>query len=306
MDVLPMLDITLQQIVAFLTVAEYLSFTEAAKVMYISQPALSKIISRLEKVSKLTLFNRKSHGVELTKEGEYLREEISPLYNKMLKAFKDAQLMSAPPKKVLHIASHTSHTSLYTSERPVNVYDRTVEAYRGRYPEVAVIEELFEFKELRNALLTGQVDLIHTVSFVVENLKEVSYKKVETHDLYIMMSSKHRLAACESLPLRELDKEVFYFVSPSYTEHNEYERCAQLGFTPKQILHMPNFPSLVLAVKQGKGLALLGYSNEDWFEKDLKFYQMPPLPDPPYMIIAWRTNDVSKEARDFVNMIPEV
>jgi hypothetical protein len=42
------------------------------------------------------------------------------------------------------------------------------------------------------------------------------------------------------------------------------------------------------------------------FEKDLKFYQMPPLPDPPYMVIAWRTNDVSKEARNFVNMIPEV
>ncbi len=103
-----------------------------------------------------------------------------------------------------------------------------------------------------------------------------------------------------------MDREVKNFESPSNTSTTNLSDAPSSCLRAKQILHMPNFPSLVLAVKQGKGLALLGYCNEDWFEKDLKFYQMPPLPDPPYMVIAWRTNDVSKEARNFVNMIPEV
>ena len=296
-----MLDITLQQIVAFLTVAEHLSFTEAAKVMYISQPALSKIISRLEKVSRLTLFVRKSHGVELTKEGEFLRSELYPLYNKILKAFKDAQLMSAPPKKVLHIASHTSY---FTSERLYGVYRQAVSAYKNKYPDVAVIEELFEFKELRNALLTGQVDIIHTTDFVVENLKDISYKKLEKQKFYIMMSSHHALAASDTLQFEELNKEIFYFVSPSYTEHNEFERCAQIGFTPRQILHLPNFPSVLHAVKQGLGMALLTYGEQETWENDLRFFPVAPLPDPPYSVIAWRTNDTTPETTNFINILP--
>ena len=298
-----MLDITLQQIVAFLTVAEYLSFTEAAKIMYISQPALSKIISRLEKVSKLTLFIRKSHGVELTKEGEFLRGELDPLYNKLLKAFKDAQLISSPPQRILHLASHTS---FYALERPDGEYKGLVELYRNTYPDVAVIEELYEFKDLRNALLTGQADIIYTVNFVVDQLKEVSYKKLDKQNFYIVMSKKHPLASCDTLPLSELSNEVFYFVSPSYTEHNEYERCVQIGFSPKQILHLPNFPSVVLAVKKGKGMALLTYSEQDTAENDLKYFPAPPLPDPPYMVMAWRTTDISKQAQAFVDLIPDI
>lgn len=303
MEVVPMLDITLQQIVAFLTVAEYLSFTEAAKVMYISQPALSKIISRLERVSALTLFVRKSHGVELTREGEYLRGELDPLYNKILKAFKDAQLMSSPPKKLLHIASHTSS---YTAESLHGEYRRLIDEYKNKYPAVAVVEELFEFKELRNALLTGQADLIHTTDFVVDELKEISYKKLEKMNFYIVMSGAHPLASSETLPLEKLGNETFYFVSPSYTEHTEFERCVQIGFTPKQILHLPNFPSVIHAVRQGKGMALLTFSDEDSLDKDLKFFLAPPLPDPPYMVIAWRTNDVPKEAVDFIDLIPTI
>ena len=298
-----MLDITLQQIVAFLTVAEYLSFTEAAKVMYISQPALSKIISRLEKVSRLTLFVRKSHGVELTKEGEFLRNELYPLYNKILKAFKDAQIISAPPKMLLHIASHTS---FYASGRLSGAYRHAVETYKRTYPDVAVVEELFEFKELRNALLTGQADLIHTADFVVDKLKDISYKKIEKQNFYIVMSSSHPLAGREELSLEALSDEVFYFVSPSYTEHNELDRCVQIGFTPRQILHLPNFPSVVLAVKQGKGMALITYSEQESTEADLTFFPAPPQPDTPYSVIAWRTSDVSKEAMDFVELLPSV
>ncbi len=298
-----MLDITLQQIVAFLTVAEYLSFTEAAKVMYISQPALSKIISRLEKVSRLTLFVRKSHGVELTREGEFLRSELYPLYNKILKAFKDAQIISAPPKMLLHIASHTS---FYTSGRSSSAYRQAVETYKRAYPDVAVVEELFEFKELRNALLTGQADLIHTADFVVDRLKDVSYKRFEKQEFYIVMSSSHPLAASETLPISELNGEVFYFVSPSYTEHNELDRCLQIGFTPRQILHLPNFPSVILAVKQGKGMALITYREKEVTEADLAFFPAPLQPDAPYSVIAWRTSDVSKEALDFIELIPSV
>lgn len=56
----------------FNCVAETGNISQAAKLLYISQPAVSKSITQLEESMKLTLFIRSSRGVKLTEEGEIL------------------------------------------------------------------------------------------------------------------------------------------------------------------------------------------------------------------------------------------
>ena len=60
----------------FYTVAECKNISAAAKALYISQPAISKAISKLESNLDTTLFIRNSRGVTLTQEGEYLYEQV--------------------------------------------------------------------------------------------------------------------------------------------------------------------------------------------------------------------------------------
>lgn len=60
---------TIQQLRYMITVAETGSITEAAKVLYISQPSLSEAIKEVEKQAKVTIFNRCRAGVALTTEG---------------------------------------------------------------------------------------------------------------------------------------------------------------------------------------------------------------------------------------------
>ena len=40
--------------------------------------------------------------------------------------------------------------------------------------------------------------------------------------------------------------------------------------------------------------------------RDIKYFLIPNVPDPPFSGIAWRTNDISKETRDFIDMLPDV
>ncbi len=54
----------------FLTVAQTLSFTETAKVMYMTQQSVSKYIAKLEEDLGFQLFIRSHHYVMLTKAGE--------------------------------------------------------------------------------------------------------------------------------------------------------------------------------------------------------------------------------------------
>jgi len=57
---------------SFLVVAEELSFTKAAERLYLTQPALSRRIAKLEQELDVSLFARWGRGVSLTARGAIL------------------------------------------------------------------------------------------------------------------------------------------------------------------------------------------------------------------------------------------
>ena len=60
----------------FVTVARCRNISGAARALYISQPAISKAILRLEQNLNTTLFLRSSRGVKLTEAGEILYRQV--------------------------------------------------------------------------------------------------------------------------------------------------------------------------------------------------------------------------------------
>lgn len=65
----------------FYIVAKNQNISKAANELYISQPAISKAITKLEQNLKTTLFTRNSRGVKLTYEGGLLFEECKIAFN---------------------------------------------------------------------------------------------------------------------------------------------------------------------------------------------------------------------------------
>ncbi|MER0236748.1 hydrogen peroxide-inducible genes activator [Fulvimarina sp. MAC8] len=68
--------LTLRQIRYFETLARTLHFGRAAKILHISQPALSAQIAQMEAFFGTTLFSRMSGGVALTADGELVGERV--------------------------------------------------------------------------------------------------------------------------------------------------------------------------------------------------------------------------------------
>lgn len=64
----------------FYTVAKCRNISGAARELYISQPAISKAISRLEQNLDTTLFLRSSRGVKLTEPGEILYRQVESAF----------------------------------------------------------------------------------------------------------------------------------------------------------------------------------------------------------------------------------
>ena len=78
--------ITLGQIRAFVTVASTNSFTRAAEVLALSQPALTNRIRQFEEALGLRLFDRNTRSVELTHVGR----ELLPIFLRTITEFEGA------------------------------------------------------------------------------------------------------------------------------------------------------------------------------------------------------------------------
>ncbi len=88
----------LSQYKIFYEVAKAGNISKAAKELYISQPAISKAISKLEDSIGIPLFTRSSRGVQLTAEGQ-------ETFQKLPRNSISASLPSAKPSASWKTAS---------------------------------------------------------------------------------------------------------------------------------------------------------------------------------------------------------
>lgn len=79
------MDQNLSQYRIFYAVAKAGNISRAAKELYISQPAISKSISKLEDSLNTVLFTRNSRGVQLTEEGQVLFEHTRGAFAELAK-----------------------------------------------------------------------------------------------------------------------------------------------------------------------------------------------------------------------------
>ena len=68
---------------AFATVGALGSFAAAAKALHLSQPALSRRISNLERMLGVRLFDRTTRSVELTGLGQRFLEQVGTLVEQL-------------------------------------------------------------------------------------------------------------------------------------------------------------------------------------------------------------------------------
>ena len=82
----PGINLDWEKLRLFDTVAEAGSFTEAARRLHMSQPALSRQIAALEDSLGAKLFHRHARGLAMTHEGEQLRAATADMHERIDKA----------------------------------------------------------------------------------------------------------------------------------------------------------------------------------------------------------------------------
>ena len=149
-----MKDINPNSLKIFLAVATSNSFLEASNKLYISQPAISKSINKLEEELGTTLFYRANKGVTLTSNGEIL-----------LKYVKDSQKLLMACERMLSTNNNLEDGSIVIGAQSHIVRNYLLDKiakYRLLHPKVA-----FKILDLSTLGLIEALEK-HEVDFIID------------------------------------------------------------------------------------------------------------------------------------------
>ena len=295
-------DITLQQIEIFLTVAEQLSLTEAAKDLFINQSAVSRWIGRLETSLATKLFTRNNRGVELTDHGEFLYNELKPMFEKLGHTLQTLRGMYDIKDNILRIGC-------IDSSEVLGALREAVRDFETEYPDTLLRIELFDFTRLREELVCGNLDCIVSYSLGMGEYWNIVNKKIKRLDTYLGVSARSPLAESMEIPVEALGNETLYLLYIAEMKDPEVralETCRKIGFTPREIRYMPSYFALDLAVKNGRGVSIGGVNLQDHFGSDIKLYHVRDPGQEQYVMLSWRESSCSALTRAFINTIKEI
>lgn len=247
------MDLDLGLLRHFVAVAEELHFGRAAQRLYLSQPALSRQIRRLEEQVGTQLFARTSRRVELTAAGDVLLQAARRALEQVERAVDDARRASRGESGYLRVGLRESAA--------VALLPALVRWYRQRFPGVTLtLDELDDYEQCVR-LTDGRLDIgfVRSVPITRDVVSEVLLDEPYA----AVLPESHPLAGSARLSLSALADEQFVlwrrgFMDPAYDEL--IETCRRHGFAPQIALETINSHTILALVAAGVGISLLAYS----------------------------------------------
>jgi DNA-binding transcriptional LysR family regulator len=240
------MDVDLRLVRYFLVMAEELHFTAAARRLYVSQPALSNQIRRLESQLGAQLFDRSPRGVTLTAAGDAFLPHARDAIDAIRLGVADATA-AAERDQVLRI--DVLQTNLAT---PRAVLARL----RDRLPSFRLEITSRGTRDQQQRLLAGELDLALCGS-TARCPDGVMQRIIRREALGVALPERHPLAAAEAVAVRELTDELHYLPRDDLApEWNEFVLacCRTAGFAPRR--HPASDSSAAELVRAGECVAL--------------------------------------------------
>ena len=303
----------IRQLKYFIAVAEKLSFTEAAKSLFVAQSAVSQQISELEKKLGFPLFNRNRRSVKLTPAGDVLYSQATSL----LKQFDEVVEITMNAHK-----GYQGHLRIgYIGYGDRTWLPHILRQFQERYPGVSLEVNRYPQGELTKALNEDALDLVITFSFGIAGASESSKQQsiIETHHvctetLSAVLASDSELAGRWSdrpIQLTELADEPF-IIQNRHESPQGFDKtlqiCSEHGFSPR-IVNTPNLVQTVLVLVESQmGVALLPRSLKDYAGPNLKFLPLDIKEEHRHndIVAAWKTSNENPSLKHLVELITGV
>lgn len=234
----------------FVAVAEEGSVSAAAeRRLYTSQPSLSRQLQALEDEVGARLLLRGSRGIELTPAGKAFLEHARLALAQVEAAGAAAREAAAPAKPRFALG--------FLTGQEMDWLPQAMRVLSAELPKIDVTVSSQYSPGLAQDLLRRKLD----VAFMrpEPDMPELEYACVAREPLVVVLPSDHRLAARESIAVRELEGEIFIGVSDTAPVLQrvtaDYIERSGLALAPRH--QVDNLAMAISLVASTRGVALL-------------------------------------------------
>jgi len=296
------------------------SFSKAAQKLYISQPALSGAIKKIEKeLYGISLFDRNVNPVALTPAGQYYLEKTRKIYelsNEMEQHFAE---LAGIRSGVINIGSSGYFCAYFLPE--------VIRGYCRLNPKCRINVTETDISGMDAGLRTGQFD----ITMDVEALDPEMFESVTLGYEYMIMEVPASFAVNEKLKefqisresilersfldeavravdLSKVSKEPFLMLKKNQDSYKRsMDICAHAGFEPKVIMYFDQLQTAYNVARSGQsGIiffrdALLKYTEKT---EKLCYYKIgDPLAKRAILLSMKRYPGVGATVDDFIKYI---
>ena len=238
----------IRQLRYFLKVAELLNFSEASKVLYVTQSTLSQQIKQLEAELDTTLFERNSHEVTLTEAGQKLVEYAQ-------KVVVDADICQQKMTDLKDLLTGELNIGVTFTFSPL--LTETVLEFMERHPDVRLNIIYKTMAELMEMLQRHEVDFVLAFKPTEKNERIESYM-LFNNKLVVAMSNTHPLAKRKNITFDDLKSCQVAMPAHGLQIRNAFDNMTELAINELNVrLEINDINILLKLVCQSKLVTVL-------------------------------------------------
>lgn len=290
------------------------TFTKAAEIMHVTQPALSMAIKKIEKSIGMALFDRSTRPLELTDAGRAYMEgilEIIILEHEINDKIHDLQDLKTGN---IHIGgSHFMNTCILPD---------VISEYGKKYPGINISLTEASSASLAEMLNDNLIDI--TFSCRDDIIERFGYRSAFTDRILLAVSpeilnldcglsaedviaGKHLDMFCQAIPFEEMGMLDYILLSPGNNLHDRAMMIFdELGIPPRVKIEISQLSTSYHLARSGFGAAFVSDKMITAGEDRLKFYCIDgAYTKREFYSVLPKRDYVSKSVRAFIDLFNE-
>ena len=237
-----------RQIDLALDLARTLNYRMTAENMFISQPALTHQIKKLEEEIGVALFSRSSHGVSLTPAGAIFSREMQKTVESARATLSVVRNCGGQFQDVLRIG---------LNDRNITRMGTILRQFSQAYPNVLADCRQIPGVSRLNAFLQRELDLVFYMNEAVPELDAIARTELFRSRIYCVMNKEHPLAGRRVITPGDLTGECLLLNDgngPQALLRAQNDLCQRAAPVVKLC---QNTDTAFLWIAAGRGLALI-------------------------------------------------
>jgi|SRR5699024_7115124 len=213
----------------FLILAEELSFTKAADILYCSQPSVSMQIQSLEKELDVKLFDRIGKKIYLTDSGKVFKQYAEQMKNTAKEAKE--QLKQYNSLEYGNLSFGASHF--------VGVYmlTKALTSFHKKYPKVKINMQINKSEKLIHQLSVNELELLVVSDHIYMDEKDYASEIFFEDELILVVNKHHPFTKRKNIELNQLLQETV-LIKPKKSATRQFIEKKIPNFDLEKLTHI--------------------------------------------------------------------